>query len=166
MNNDPANLRANTCRRLGLDREEQVSRASLPHPSLGGSRGYPVWFRREELQKRANGEITEVPEITLDRWEERLIPHKMTGNRPTQQVVGIDQLLMTIYIAVYPDTEGDKIATYVFNEGGELYSRQVTSKRLCELDVTRKVASTEAYQAFLPINILKEELYFTSPPLV
>ena len=96
MNNDPANLRADTRRRLGLDREEQVSRASLPNPSLGGSRGYPVWFRREELQKRANGEVTEVPEITLDRWEERLIPYKMTGNRPTQQVVGIDQLLMTI----------------------------------------------------------------------
>ena len=164
MNNDPADRRANTRRCLGLDREEQVTRASLPHPSHGGSRGYPVWFRREQLQKRANGEETEVSEISVDRWERRLTPFKMTGNKPSQQVIGIDQLLMSIYITIYPDTDQDEIASYIFNEGGNLYSNQTISQRLDELNVSRKAASTEAYQAFLPINLLKEELYFTRPP--
>ena len=38
------------------------------------------------------------------------------------------------------------------------------SKRLNELAVTRKVGSTEAYDAFLPQNVLRAEIFWNSPP--
>ena len=164
MNNDPADIRAHNRRCIGLEREEEVDRSSLPDPSRGGSCGYPVWFREEQLEKRANGGPTAVSDSTLNRWDNRIHPYKMTGNRPSKRVVGVDQLLMSIYIVIYPDTKLSEIATFIFNEGGNLYSDQSVCQRLKELDVSHKAASTEAYQAFLPINLLKEELYFTRPP--
>ena len=40
MNDDPADERADTRRRLQLSRELEVDRQSLIHPSVGGTRGY------------------------------------------------------------------------------------------------------------------------------
>ena len=45
-----------------------------------------------------------------------------------------------------------------------MYSDSAVSICLQETDVSHKATLTEAYQAFLPINLLKEELYFTCPP--
>ena len=62
MNDDPADDCACLLRRHQLTRELRQDRQSLPHPSIGGSRGYPVWFREAELQRWQNGE-----EITASR---------------------------------------------------------------------------------------------------
>ena len=39
------------------------------------------------------------------------------------------------------------MAAHIYNEGGGVYSRQQISKHLKELDITKKIASVEAYQA-------------------
>jgi hypothetical protein len=36
---------------MGLSRQLQQTRRVLPHPREGGSSGYPVWFREEQLEK-------------------------------------------------------------------------------------------------------------------
>ena len=52
--NDVANSRALSRSRLGLSRELQQQRTDLPpDPSIGGTRGYPVWFRMRVLATSA-----------------------------------------------------------------------------------------------------------------
>jgi len=67
-------------------------------------------------------------------------------------------------MTIYPSAEHDEMATFIYNEGGRLYSRQDISKRLIDMEVTRKVASTEAYQAFLPRNIWRCNMFWSQPP--
>jgi hypothetical protein len=69
----------------------------------------------------------------------------MTGNTDSTKLVDVDQLLLVLSIIIYPDTTEDKMATCIYNEGSSLYL-----KRLQELKISQKVASTEAYQAFTP----------------
>jgi hypothetical protein len=77
----------------------------------------------------------------------------MTGNDQKETVTDFDQFLLVFYLLLYPYCELDEAAAFIYNNGGGIYSRQDLSKRLKELDVTRKKASTEAYQAFLPYNV-------------
>ena len=48
---DPADVRAQACAELGLLRELAKPRRVEPHPHQGGSSGYPVWSREEQLRK-------------------------------------------------------------------------------------------------------------------
>ena len=90
----------------------------------------------------------------------------MTGGTERHKLVGQDQFLMVFFISVYPDADADEVATYIVNNGGNVYDRQTISKRLQELEFTRKRASTEAYQAFLPHNILRVQRFWSLPPPV
>ena len=85
----------------------------------------------------------------------------MTGGTERHKLVGQDQFLMVFFISVYPDADADEVATYIVNNGGNVYDRQTISKRLQELGFTRKRASTEVYQAFLPHNILRVQQFWT-----
>jgi hypothetical protein len=67
-------------------------------------------------------------------------------------------------ITIYPDSNEDKIATFIYNEGGGIYPNSTISNGLKELNNSRKVESTEAYQAFTPIDNFKVELFWTRPP--
>jgi hypothetical protein len=49
---------------------------------------------------------------------------------------------------------------YKDGEGGNVYSRSVVLRHLCKIKLTSKKASTEAYQAITPKNILQEKLFF------
>jgi hypothetical protein len=44
------------------------------------------------------------------------------------QVVTVDQLLLEVYISIHPDVTLDKMATFIYNEGGGIYSNKVLSK--------------------------------------
>ena len=91
----------------------------------------------------------------------------MTGGTERHKLVGQDQFLIVFFISVYPDADADEVATYIVNNGGNVYDRQTISKRLQELEFTRKRASTEAYQAFLLHNILvRVQRFWTLPPPV
>jgi hypothetical protein len=98
---DPATARAKERRNLGFSRELQQDRTKLPKdPSHGGSAGYPVWFREQELQKVANGEDTTASSRSHERWAQRLIPYQQTGNHPSQALVGRDQWLLCILLTI------------------------------------------------------------------
>jgi hypothetical protein len=116
------------------------------------------------LEHTAQGHPVRVSIRSLGRWEERLDCYKRTGNQEKSSLVGVDQLLLVLAITIYPDSNEDKITTFIYNEGGGLYPNSTISSRLKELNISRKVVSTEAYQAFTPINLFKVESFWTRPP--
>ncbi len=69
---DPADLQAHARAQLGLSRELEQARRVKPHPSHGGSGGYDVWFREEQLARAQAGEDVDVSVSSLRRWGERL----------------------------------------------------------------------------------------------
>jgi hypothetical protein len=71
----------------------------------------------------------------------------MTGNRPRTVIVGVDLLNLITFITAWPDATHVEMAVFIYNEGGDLYSVQAISKRLTELEVTKKKASIEGFQA-------------------
>jgi hypothetical protein len=82
----------------------------------------------------------------------------MTGGRERQNLVGQDQMLLAVCLYAYPDASADEIAMYIFENDGGIYSRGSISKRMKELKMSRKAASTEGYQAFTRRNLLRAEL--------
>lgn len=165
MNNDPADLRARARRRVGAQRETQQTRARLHHPSRGGTRGYPVWFRDLEIQQHAQGlpPIAASP-ASIYRWMQQLAPYRMMGNKESEMLVGYDQFLLIVYTFAHPDALLEEIAAFIFRQGGGLYTPSQISTRLDELDISRKCASTEAHQAYLPQNVFKAQMFWTQPP--
>ena len=63
---------------------------------------------------------------------------RQSGNGPRTTPVGVDLLNLVTYITAWPDPTHNEMADFIYNEGGDLYSRQAISKRLQNLDITRK----------------------------
>jgi hypothetical protein len=61
--------------------------------------------------------------------------------------VGVDLLNLVTFLRAWPEATLNKIAIFIYNEGGPLYSKQVHSRCLTKLSISKKRASTEAYQA-------------------
>jgi hypothetical protein len=155
----------------GLSRELKKTRDTVESdPSRGGSRGYPLWHRLDDIEMVQNVGLAAAAMIlkpspaSLRRWLARPEAYEINGGKERTKLVGRDQLLMSIYLVAYPDALQDEIAAFIANNGGDLYSRSTISRRLKELKYSRKVASVEAYQAFLPANLLKKERFFAMPP--
>ena len=110
-------------------------------PAEGGSSGYPIWSREEQLEKWNAGEETVASEASLYRWSDRLIPHHCTGNRERKQIVSTDLINLVVLLFTHPDANIDEMAAHIYNEGGGMYSSQQISKCLKELDITKKIAS-------------------------
>ena len=116
----------------------------------------------EELAKWQAGEETTASVSSLVRWNQRLIPYRMTDGYNKDNLIGWHQFLVVVFPFIYPEAQEDEIARFIFENGeGNVYSRSVVSRRLREMKFTSKKASTEAYQTFTPMNLLKEELFFT-----
>ena len=90
----------------------------------------------------------------------------MTGNKERQSIIGLDLILLAVFYSIWPCGDADEACIFIFNNGGDVYTRNDVSKRMKDIQMTRKVASTEAYQAFLPNNLLRLYLFFTGPPPV
>jgi hypothetical protein len=164
MSNDPADVRAHARAEMGLSRDLEQVRARESDPSRGGSRGYDIHDREWMLEQSAQGHPVRASMRSIGRWQERIDRYRRTGNQERTSLIGVDQLLLVLAITIYPDGTEDEMATFIYNEGGGLYLNSTISKRLKELQITKKVASTEAYQAFTPENLLKVELFWTQPP--
>jgi len=54
---------------------------------------------------------------------------------------------LVTFLRAWPEATLDEMAVFLYNEGGQLYSKKRLSERLAELEITKKRASTEAYQA-------------------
>ncbi len=78
---DPADVRAHqACAELGLLHELAQPWHVEPHPRQGGSSGYPIWSREEQLKKWNAGEETVASQASLYCWSGRIVPHRCTGN--------------------------------------------------------------------------------------
>jgi len=97
---------------------------------------------------------------TLKNWIDRIQPKEMNGGVEAKKLVGRDQLLLSIFLTAWPDATNDEIAAFLVNNGGNLYTKSTIQRRLKQLKYSRKVASIEAYQAFLPRNLRKKERFF------
>jgi len=121
-------------------------RREAPRPFHGG-RGYDTWYLREQLDKAAVGADVDVSLSSIRQWRECLEPYRATGNKAREKIVGVDLINLVTFLWAWPESQLEKMAVFLYNEGGPLYSVDVISKRLAELEITKKRASTEAYQA-------------------
>ena len=144
---DPADLRVQACAELGLLRKLAQPWRVEPHPRGGGSSGYPVWSREEQLVRWNAGEDTKASRSSLFGWQVCLFPHRCAGNHARTQIVGTDLIDLVVFFFAHPDATINEITAYLYNEEGDMYSSQQNSKRLKELGITKKIASVEAYQA-------------------
>jgi hypothetical protein len=144
---DPANLSAQARAELGLRRQLEQHRCVPPPPSNGGSAGYPVWYRREQLQKWNEGGPTDVSRASLYHWADHPHPFRQNGGSARTTIVGVDMIHLVTFLIAHPDSTQDEMATFVYNKGGALYSKQRISKRLDDLKITKKKASIQAFQA-------------------
>ena len=70
---------------------------------------------------------------------------------------------MVIFILAWPDATLDEIATFVYNQGGELFSRPAMSKRFADLEITTKAAATDAYQSQTEEVQFRLQTFFNMP---
>ncbi len=119
----------------------------LPAPSNGGSAGYPVWYRWEQLQKWTKGEPTDVLRASLYPWANHPHPFQQTGRPACTTIVGVDMIHLITFLIAHPDSTQDKMAVFIYNKGSALYSKQRISERLDNLKITKKKASIKIFQA-------------------
>jgi hypothetical protein len=126
---DPADLEAWACAELGFSRQLKQPRQVAPHPSLGGSSGYPVWHREEQLERWDAGEVTDVSEWSLFHWTRCLKPYRQTGNRERSQIIGTELLDLVTYITAWPDAILDEMAHRQSGGGSAAVARQWQATR-------------------------------------
>ena len=61
---------------------------------------------------------------TVKRWETRMITYWVTGRKCRNKLVGIDQLLLSIVLYIYPNASADELCAFVVVNGGKFYTRQ------------------------------------------
>jgi len=165
-----ANERAAARSKAGMTRElQQLRDENDPHPSVGGCRGFPLWYRRHVLNMVNRDGFDVVDDLpcslaSVYRWMLREVPYRMTGGSERDALTGRDQLLLSVGLFIYPDSKADELAAFIYSNGGDLDSRQMISSRMKELDLTKKICSTEAYQAFTAENRRKARYFWTMPP--
>ena len=160
--------------RHGLGREQNLHRTNHLVEPTSGSRGVSIHKRIKVLQYAtaytvgAASRKFDVHPSSIYRWMRRIDPFQMTGNKERYILTGLDQFLLAMGIYLYPRASADELATFIFVNGGapNAYSRQDVSKRLKELNITRKKCSLEAYQAFTPRNLLRARLFWERGPRI
>ena len=149
-------------RQDGLYRRLSITRTAKPHPRIGGTRGYSLEMRQSEVWSYDQGFPLMASQRSVQIWQRRLHPYLMNGNRERDAIVGIEQYHLVLFLLAWPEARLDEIIAYIANTGnGRVYSRSQVSRRLKELGMTKKVGSTEAKQASLPINVFKREQFWT-----
>ena len=89
---DPADLEAQARAELGFSRRLEQPRRISPYPGFGGTGGYPVWYRDQQLQRFNAGEVIDVSRWSIYQWADCLEPLRQTGNRERTTIVGVDLL--------------------------------------------------------------------------
>ena len=107
---DPTDVRAQACAELGLLRELAQPRRVEPHPRRGGSSGYLVWSREEQLEKWNAGEESVTSQASLYRWSGCIVPHHCTGNSAGTAAAAT---VTAIYFAAsHPRASGQHVRTF------------------------------------------------------
>jgi hypothetical protein len=62
---DPADLEAQARAELGFSRRLEQPRRILPYPGRGGSGGYAMWYREQQLQRFKASEAIDVSQRSI-----------------------------------------------------------------------------------------------------
>eukprot|EP00536_Pseudo-nitzschia_multiseries_P009087 jgi/Psemu1/22302/gm1.22302_g len=138
---DPADNRTEARRKLQLTRELKVERKASFRPSVGGSKGYDLWYRQQQMERHQNNELVNDRDL----------------------LVGLALVSLVVCFIIYPQIQLNEIAVYLYNDGVGLYSNQLISQRLKELQITNKKSSIEAFKAQSPANMRREFLFWNRP---
>ena len=91
----------------------------------------------------------------------------MTGNKRTQKINGRNLQMLIFYRIIWPCASGDEIRAFMLRNGSNiLFSRQDISLAETIIQLTPKVVSTTALQAFEPHQQMRQQLFWTRGPPV
>ncbi len=96
-------------RNNGVERVDGVLRDTrfLPHPSVGGSRGYDIPFRQMIVDAfQAVNPAPEGMRSSVWRWRQNGVnPKRMTGNKPVSSLSGQYLLLLVLFKLIWPQAK-------------------------------------------------------------
>ena len=143
-----------------------------PHPSRGGN-SYSQDLRAAALAGHLDIGIFGVTphEKTVGNWRRRLEdeghfrPYERRGNRRPTGLVGSDKFLLLHLRIAFPRLTAAEIAALIFNNSIRdvpvVYTPSEITKAENSLGLCRKRASTSAWQAHLPENIMRRHMFLT-----
>ena len=164
----------------------QTPRNIHPHPSTRSGEPYSQDMRDLVLQLVRNGTINNpilqqlrqqhvMPSSsTVRRWlqlDQRLGHHRAfqrNGNSTASILRGSDLVLLALYRVVHPNAQHAEINAFLYrcnfgNPFFRFYSHSQISRAEDILNLKGKRGSTTAYQAFLPVNVMKRWRFFNLP---
>lgn len=156
------------------------------HPSQGYGHSYSQEMRSLVVHNHINGEsrsplIRDLRQVGVYpsqaseyRWLKRLcnnghlLPYRRTGNKRAAVFTDFDLVLLSIYRTLFPKAQQAEINAYLYrvnygNPNFRFYAPSQITRAEDSLSLTRKQGSTTAYQAFLPINLLKRWMFWNLP---
>ena len=138
-----------------------------PHPSQGGSRGYPhsERIRMLEMWERDQSSVPKSMLSSIRRWAKRPIPYEMTGGKKSQAMSGHHRFLLSLFKKIYPQARHSQSAVFIalHSHDNRVFTNTEISRALKDMNMTRKRASTTAYQAFTPINFKRHYNFWHKP---
>lgn len=128
----------------GLPNDTKVNRKIQANPSLGGTYGYPLSQRIQNIQLHYNRQPTVCSKSTIFRYI-RINPDlplalRPTGNKRELKLSGENQFLLIIYRLTHPKASADEIRRFLLDESNNpvLFSRTDISRAEQRLGFTRK----------------------------
>jgi hypothetical protein len=107
-------------RNNGVERVDGVLRDTcfLPHPRVGGSRGYDIPFRQMILDAyQAGNPAPEGMRTSVWRWMQNgVLPLRMTGNKPVTSLSGQYLLLLVLFKLIWPQANYYECIAFIANE--------------------------------------------------
>ena len=107
--------------------------------------------------------------VTCDRWlaqyhvDGHVLPKRRTGNhRSTREIKGIPLVNLAIYRSIRPKATIAEVKAFLFIMDPDIhpYSDSQICRAESHLGLVRLISSTTADQAYLPINIEKQRMYW------
>ena len=126
--------RADYLQTICVSREHQSSRSkagSAPHPSKGGSAGYPVPLREilVDLYKDKK-HVPPTMKRSIQRWiNDGVEPKRQTGNKPKTVMTGEHLFLLAFFKLIWPQATREECAVFVAQysaEGRVLTNTEIT----------------------------------------
>jgi hypothetical protein len=177
QNNDHQGLRPPTGSRVN----------PTTHASAGIGKAYPQEVRDMIIQRYLNGfqDNDEIATLrmqkkypsrnTVLRWiaqyneKHHALPYKRTGNhRAERELHGVELVELALFRCIKPKPTIVEVKAYLYNRHPDPdnftpYSDSQMHRAEDRLCLTRKAASTTAYQALTPVNRLKRHNYWNLP---
>ena len=157
-------------------------RKSVPHPSGGGSCGYPLSERQSTMRIRNWGhenDDTFNDLCTIHRFPYKRTTHQWDGRRnnngtlqvfvmniniPATALRGHMQLIVAVYRTMFPKCTQAEMNVFLYNsipphEEAYFYSQSQITCAEDWIGLSQKCGSTMARQAYLPTNIAKMDMF-------